>query len=204
MFISLSIPVTQRRRVSVSQAKCTTSKKCVNIVGTNICHQARMRNGLSVLTDKNSLSYFLTSAHFHEVYQVLYILCIRNNIFRKKKLQNTNQEKLFNKDITNVTKKSKSVDIGMAWRKLICSIEVVKIIIARNATISSVNTSHLLRRNSLHCRKTRCFNCRLLFLNSSVCLCRFLPPLGTTSTAEIQVGNLYFQPRRQNADTWPN
>lgn len=44
-----------------------------------------MRNGLSVLTDKNSLSYFLTSAHFHEVYQVLYILCIRNNIFSKKK-----------------------------------------------------------------------------------------------------------------------
>lgn len=68
-----------------------------------------MRNGLSVLTDKNSLSYFLTSAHFHEVYQVLYILCIRNNIFSKeKKLQNTNQEKLFNKDITNVTKKNQN------------------------------------------------------------------------------------------------
>lgn len=194
MLLSLSVPVTQGWRVSVSQAKCPTSKKCVNIVGTNICHQARMRNGLSVLTDKNSLSYFLTSAHFHEVYQVLYILCIRNNIFSKeKKLQNTNQEKLFNKDITNVTKKkSKSVDIGMAWRKLICSIEVVKTVKASNATLSSVNTSHLLRRNALHCRKTRCFNCRILCLNSSVCLCRFLPPLGTTSTAEIQVGNLDF------------
>lgn len=83
------------------------------MVGTNIYHQARMRNDLSVLTDKNSLSYFLTSAHFHEVNQVLYILRIRNKIFSKKKLQNTNQEKLFNKDITNVAKK-KSVDIGMA------------------------------------------------------------------------------------------
>lgn len=43
--------------------------------------------------------------------------CVSEIIYlaKKKKLQNTNQEKLFNKDITNVTKKkSKSVDIGMA------------------------------------------------------------------------------------------
>lgn len=194
MLLSLSVPVTQRWRVSVSQAKCTTSKKCVNIVGTNICHQARMRNGLSVLTDKNSLSYFLTSAHFHEVYQVLYILCIRNNIFSKKKSYRIQIRKSYSTRILQMwqKKKSKSVDIGMAWRKLICSIEVVKTVKASNATLSSVNTSHLLRRNALHCRKTRCFNCRILFLNSSVCLCRFLPPLGTTSTAEIQVGNLDF------------
>lgn len=193
MLLSLSVPVTQRWRVSVSQAKCTTSKKCVNIVGTNICHQARMRNGLSVLTDKNSLSYFLTSAHFHEVYQVLYILCIRNNIFSKKKATEYKSGKVIQQGYYKCDKKkSKSVDIGMAWRKLICSIEVVKTVKASNATLSSVNTSHLLRWNALHCRKTRCFNCRILFLNSSVCLCRFLPPLGTTSTAEIQVGNLDF------------
>lgn len=41
--------------------------------------------------------------------------CVSEIIYlAKKKLQNTNQEKLFNKDLTNVTKKSKSVDIGMA------------------------------------------------------------------------------------------
>lgn len=161
-------------------------KKCVNIVGTNICHQASMRNDLSVLTDKNSLSYFLTSAHSHEVYQVLYILCIRNNTFSKK-IYRIQIKKSYSARVLQMWQKKNSVDIGMAWKKLICSVEVV---IASTATISSVNTSHLLRRNSLPCRKISCFNCRILFLNSSVFLCRFLPPLGTTNTAEIQVGNL--------------
>lgn len=76
------------------------------------------------------------------------IFCVSEiiHLAKKKKLQNTNQEKLFSKGITNVAKKKKkSVDIGMAGKKLICSVEVVKIVIASTATISSVNTSHLLR-----------------------------------------------------------
>lgn len=74
-----------------------------------------MRNDLSILTNKNSLLYFLTSVHFYKAYQVPYILCIRNNIFSKNKSYRIQIEKSFSTRILQMWQKMPtSVDMGMA------------------------------------------------------------------------------------------